>query len=230
MPTKDYLYVSEVFGPTVQGEGPYLGRRAVFLRLLGCNLTCSWCDTKYTWDFQNYPRPLLEDSKKSLDEVREMVFGAGLDEATILVISGGEPLLQWQGLEAFLDYFVADYEVHIETNGTQAPLNVPDVHYNVSPKLINANTHLEKYDHRLLRAFLLEDAIFKFVCQRPEDVDEVKQTFPYLPPDRVYIMPEGTSAQAVQEHLKAVAEYAIQNHYNLTTRLHTMVWGDERGR
>src|SRR5438046_5626962 len=45
------LVVSEIFGPTFQGEGPSLGRRCVFLRLGACNLHCRWCDTPYTWDW-----------------------------------------------------------------------------------------------------------------------------------------------------------------------------------
>ena len=46
----DLLEVSEIFGLTIQGEGPSVGRRAVFLRLRRCNLACDWCDTRYTWD------------------------------------------------------------------------------------------------------------------------------------------------------------------------------------
>ena len=47
------LKVSEIFA-SIQGEGPSAGAAAVFLRLAGCNLRCHWCDTKYTWDWQNY--------------------------------------------------------------------------------------------------------------------------------------------------------------------------------
>jgi 7-carboxy-7-deazaguanine synthase len=52
--TKPPLVVSEVFGPTIQGEGPHAGQRAAFVRLGGCNLTCTWCDTAYTWDARRY--------------------------------------------------------------------------------------------------------------------------------------------------------------------------------
>ena len=48
------LPVAEVFAPTFQGEGPYLGRSADFIRLGGCNLTCYGCDTPYTWDASRY--------------------------------------------------------------------------------------------------------------------------------------------------------------------------------
>ena len=45
------LAVSEIFGPTHQGEGPSTGRLCGFVRLARCNLSCLWCDTPYTWDW-----------------------------------------------------------------------------------------------------------------------------------------------------------------------------------
>lgn len=63
------LVVSEVFGPTHQGEGPHAGQLCAFVRLMGCNLSCSWCDTPYTWDASRYDlkaeghRMTVEDRK-----------------------------------------------------------------------------------------------------------------------------------------------------------------------
>ena len=48
------LVVSEVFGPTWQGEGPSLGRLCAFVRLGRCNLACCFCDTRYTWDWEHF--------------------------------------------------------------------------------------------------------------------------------------------------------------------------------
>ena len=56
------LKVSEIFD-SIQGEGPSTGTPSIFLRLSTCNLKCSWCDTKYTWDWQNY------DIKKEIKEI-----------------------------------------------------------------------------------------------------------------------------------------------------------------
>ena len=92
------LVVSEVFGPTVQGEGPTIGRRAAFVRLGRCNLDCSWCDTPYTWDWDRYD-PKVELHERPVAEVVAEVEAMGVDW---VVVTGGEPLLQQRRLLPFL--------------------------------------------------------------------------------------------------------------------------------
>ena len=61
-PESKKLKISEIFN-SIQGEGTFSGTSCIFLRLSTCNLKCSWCDTKYTWDWQNY------DIKKEIKEM-----------------------------------------------------------------------------------------------------------------------------------------------------------------
>ena len=75
---------------SLQGEGVTAGRPSVFLRLGTCNLSCSWCDTKYTWDWESYDYD-SEVVAMSLSEVEERVLGFGCPR---LVITGGEPMMQ----------------------------------------------------------------------------------------------------------------------------------------
>lgn len=70
---------------SLQGEGFHTGQSAFFIRLAGCNVGCSWCDTKHSWDKEKYP---LISIKKIVDEIKK----AREKGASFLVITGGEPL------------------------------------------------------------------------------------------------------------------------------------------
>lgn len=82
----DSLWVHSIF-PTIQGEGPYAGQRAVFLRLGGCSLACSWCDTEFEEECERIENAKLADL---LDEERVNAPCAG----DLCVITGGEPMRQ----------------------------------------------------------------------------------------------------------------------------------------
>lgn len=230
------LTVSEVFGPTVQGEGPSAGRRAMFLRLGRCNLDCKWCDTPYTWDWQGKNGVVFKPADELRDvSVRELVdhFAAMLGD-DLLVITGGEPMIQQRRIVQFLDVLDHD-DVEIETNGTQrAHARLGErVRFNVSPKLSGSGVARERaIDFDVLRDFDGRfGASFKFVCVDERDVAEVDQLVKQLPLARssVWIMPEGRSVDALTAHV-AVAELAIARGYNVSGRLHVTLWGDQRGR
>ena len=87
--TEPTLVISEVFGPTVQGEGPTIGRRAAFVRLGRCNLDCSWCDTPYTWDWERYD-PKVELHERPVPEIvadlvcaGESIYGVRVLQSTL---------------------------------------------------------------------------------------------------------------------------------------------------
>jgi len=102
------LDVQEVF-LSIQGEGPFTGHKAVFVRLAGCNLQCPQCDTDYTSRRQTYDIVDLIDKIKSLSS-----YG-------LIVITGGEPFRQ--NLSLFINTVldIGAYYVQVETNGTLPP-------------------------------------------------------------------------------------------------------------
>jgi len=226
------LVISEVFGPTVQGEGPSLGRRAAFVRLGRCNLDCTWCDSAYTWDWDRFD-PAVELTERSVDDVVADVEAMGVDR---VVVTGGEPLLQQRRLQPFLDAAAdRDWFVEVETNGTLAP--TPDTarlvgQFNVSPKLANSGVAPERAIVPGALAALLATgkAAFKFVVAEPADLDEVQAVVDdhHLAP--VWIMPEGTTPEAVLDGGRRLAEAVVARGWQLSTRLHILLWGDERGR
>lgn len=227
------LPLSEVFGPTVQGEGPYTGRRCGFVRLGLCNLACEWCDTPYTWDRTRYD-VAAECPDTPVPVIADRVAGMGVDT---VVLSGGEPLMHRGKL---LDLFqsVPDVDWHVETNGTIVPPSwwaEHVTHTSVSPKLITADPVKKRIKPRALAAWAdhahAGRACFKFVAATPDDVDLVEEfVFTHDVPDRaVWVMPEGVTAGDVAERGAALADRVIAAGFNLSTRLHVLTWGDRRG-
>lgn len=232
------LAVSEVFGPTVQGEGPSTGRSAVFLRFMDCNLACSWCDTPYTWDATRFDLD-AETTYRTPAELARFVHDAA---APLVVITGGEPMLLSRR-PAFLHLLERlgelPVEVEVETNGTIPPHRpVTDAaRYNVSPKLGNAGMPTTRTQrHRALHAYTAlahaGRAVFKFVASHPDDLDEVAalvDTFG-IPDRAVWIMPEGTTVVRLIDTARVLAAEVATRGWNLTPRLHALLWPGERNR
>jgi 7-carboxy-7-deazaguanine synthase len=226
------LDVNEIYGPTVQGEGPSTGKRCAFLRLSGCNLTCSWCDTPYTWDWTGLNGMAYDKAT----ETHPMPVNNVIDKllsfnVPLLVISGGEPMIQQRDLAPLVQTLKdAGKRVEIETNGTIVPLIEPS-QFNVSPKLANSGVRESKRRKIANLKHYVGKSIFKFVCQNQQDLDEVSAyaTDADIPNDDIWIMPEGTNAERLLNHLSLITDAAIGRGWNVSGRLHTMTWGLKRG-
>ncbi len=115
------LQLAEIFY-SIQGEGTWAGTPAVFVRIAGCNLACSFCDTDYALKFF-----------ASVEDVVRMVGEAG-GACPMVILTGGEPLAQAQ-TGALIDALRGDgRRVHIESNGTLYAELPSDVWLCVSPK------------------------------------------------------------------------------------------------
>jgi 7-carboxy-7-deazaguanine synthase len=106
------MQITEIF-KSIQGESSYAGLPCIFIRLTGCNLRCTWCDTEYS--FHGGETMTLEQVMKRVDD-----FGGRLVE-----ITGGEPLLQKE-VYPLMDRLLAEnYQVLLETSGERPINNVP---------------------------------------------------------------------------------------------------------
>ena len=110
-----YLEVHSVF-KTIQGEGPFAGHPAIFIRLAGCNLQCPACDTEYTKGREFLAPEII------VDRVQELAENSGI---RLVVITGGEPYRQWLN-KLFTRLIDEEFYIQVETNGT---LEIPN-YYN----------------------------------------------------------------------------------------------------
>ena len=117
MSPPDSLPVVETFH-SLQGEGHHCGRSAFFIRLAGCKVGCTWCDTKHSWPLENHPR-------RSIDALAQEAVEAARNGAAFTVITGGEPL--HHDLSRLTDV-LAEHgnETHLETSGVDRLSGSPD--------------------------------------------------------------------------------------------------------
>ncbi|MGW2652130.1 7-carboxy-7-deazaguanine synthase QueE [Streptomyces sp. NPDC001478] len=229
------LIVAECFGvdvPTFQGEGPSCGYPALFIRLSRCNLTCTKCDTKYTWDWSQFD-PRKESAKRT---VADLVAWAVSSPVELVVITGGEPLLQQVRLVPLVEELLAaGKRVEFETNGTIPPgseLVVDGVRFNVSPKIASFGMDEAKsVVPSALEAFVASGrAAFKFVASSAGDLDRIAELADSYQLAPVWVMPEGTTADAIMATTRVLANAVAARHWHLTTRLHVLAFADARGR
>jgi len=221
---------------SLQGEGPTMGEPAVFLRLHYCNLHCVWCDTPYTWDKtmkEYFSEPVEWSVEETAKKVKKLWGCENPKKIKRLVITGGEPLLWMKQIEQLI-ILLPDWNVEIETNGTIMPSEflLMICQFNCSPKLGNSkNDRKIRINIPVLKEIATRQSAFKFVVQKPEELDEIEKDFVIpanISVDKVILMPEGVSNKSLKEHSQAVAEYAKKKGYRIMGRLQINLWGKKR--
>jgi organic radical activating enzyme len=228
------LVVNETFGPTFQGEGPSAGRLARFIRLFGCHLSCTWCDTPYTHDAARFDL----DVEHRITTVEDVLAWLATGPPGLVVITGGEPLLQPHAL-ARLAKSIQDgglaTDIEVETSGTIAPtveLTGPVTRFNVSPKLAHSGlAHHQRIRPAVLAEFAATGkAVFKFVVQEVCDLDEIAELVAAHGLEPVWVMPEGTDSATVLARMRDLADPVLDRGWHLSTRLHVLLWENTRAR
>ncbi|MVN91964.1 7-carboxy-7-deazaguanine synthase QueE [Mucilaginibacter aquatilis] len=235
---------------SIQGEGKNLGKPSVFIRLSLCNLYCKWCDTDYTWNWEGTSYAHNNDAlpgyhKFAKDEMMALLSDDEINAIVTdyncknLVITGGEPLVQQKSLISLLQLLRQTnplYHIEYETNGTFIPLPEVDAlsdQYNVSVKLSNSGV---EYNERVVPEAISWFATspksnFKFVVDTNDDLNEVQQiiTDHKISNEAVFLMPQGSSVESLQQKQNWIVELCKQYNYNYSDRLHIHIWGAKRG-
>jgi 7-carboxy-7-deazaguanine synthase len=224
------MFIAETF-TSIQGEGILAGVPSHFIRTSGCNLRCRWCDTPYaSWE------PEGEQKK-----VPELIDGAVASGARHVVVTGGEPLIQWEIGVLTRGLAEAGLHITVETAGTVDPPFNCDL-LSLSPKTANSDpTDGNRDRHRRLRSDhapmvrLLErfpDYQLKFVVEDAEDLADIHELLAELgtvDPARVLLMAQGTTAEEVAERAPTVADLCLEHGFRYTPRLHLDLFGGGRG-
>ncbi|MCM3636091.1 7-carboxy-7-deazaguanine synthase QueE [Sporosarcina luteola] len=230
--------VMEVFGPTIQGEGMVIGQKTMFVRTAGCDYSCAWCDSSFTWDGTG------KSVSKRPQEIIEELKAIGGQSFSHVTISGGNPALH-KGIGELVDLCHAEgWKVAVETQATfwqDWLLRIDDITLSPKPpssKMITDFGKLDRFMEKLtdanasLKIVVFDETDFKFA----EEVHLRYPSFPFY----VQVGNDDTTttddAYLVSNLLKrfewlidlAVAS-PIMNEVKVLPQLHALVWGNKRG-
>ena len=226
------MRISEIF-ESVQGEGTNAGKESIFIRTASCNLKCSWCDTKYTWDWDNFDYN-SEVHDMTIDEIIQKLKNF---TAKNIVITGGEPLIQQDELILLLSSLPKKFFIEIETNGTILPLDrlIPLIdQWNVSPKTSNSNNLIEQCEIGNCYKFFKNHTktFFKFVVESKSDILEISNIIEKyeLDKSKILLMPQALTKNDLISKESLIQTLCEKNNFRYSSRLHVMKWGNVRGR
>jgi 7-carboxy-7-deazaguanine synthase len=224
--------ISEIF-ESIQGEGMLAGVPSLFIRASGCNLRCSWCDTPYaSW------APEGDDWT-----VEQLIERAAASPLRHVVLTGGEPMIFPDMVPLTHGLQQLGKHITIETAGT---VDQPAACHlmSISPKLSNSTPEgidggrwVEMHERARLRLDVLRSLTgryeyqLKFVVREEADLGEIRLLVDQLgaPPERVLLMPEGTSREDVLQRSVWIAELCRKTGFRYSPRLHILFYGNRRG-
>jgi len=212
--------INELF-ETIQGEGAFTGQPSIFIRLQGCPVACSWCDTKHTWDINledeiNSSAMLNKNEESqawsalSINDIINVFKEQGF-QAKHVVITGGEPAMV-DLIPLCLALEETGYSCQLETSGT-FELHVSDNCWvTVSPK-INM-----KGGYKILNSAMLRANEIKHPVATEQHVDDLKSLLQEhnIINTQVYLQPISQKERATTLAIKT----CIENNWRLSVQVH----------
>ncbi|MGD6967106.1 7-carboxy-7-deazaguanine synthase QueE [Rossellomorea vietnamensis] len=233
--------VLEIFGPTIQGEGMVIGQKTMFVRTAGCDYSCSWCDSAFTWDGSAKEDIRLLTAAEIWQELRE-IGGRRFNHVTI---SGGNPALI-TAIEELLAVFKENgISSALETQGSRWQdwfMDIDELTLSPKPPSSGMKTDFEKLDYIIERLKDHTSRSLKVVIFNAEDLEyaaNLHERYPGVP----FFLQVGNGNLAAEEGkgflsqlitdyenlIEAVTDSERLNDVRVLPQLHTYVWGNKRG-
>lgn len=236
--------VMEIFGPTIQGEGMVVGQKTMFVRTAGCDYSCSWCDSSFTWDGSGKHLIVQMTAEEIWSELKHL----GGNGFSFVTISGGNPALL-----RHLDALVAilkenNIKIGVETQGSKWQDWLYDIdELTISPKPPSSGMTT---DFSILSDMLgkLKDRnshqhiSLKIVVFNEEDYAYAKQVhlrYPTIPfylqvgNDDITSMDNARLVSHLLEKYQMLTDWVMRDEelkdVKVLPQLHALVWGNKRG-
>lgn len=214
---------------SIQGEGPYAGVPAYFLRLAGCSVGCVWCDTPYTW-----VKGQIQSVNIELDTLIEQIRNEVKDKKLICVLTGGEPIDKRylyklvKGLRKIFNF------IALETSGYMPFQYSMFDSISLSIKLSSSKVPEKKRicPSVILSGVSLPHIFFKFVIDTEQDLQEVlglQKRF-NIPDFKIWLMPCCVTREQFIEKSKWLVDRCISLGLRYCGRLQVAIWSNEKDR
>ena len=201
---------------SINGEGLKQGELAVFIRFMGCNLRCSYCDTKYSFENPKY-------TDESIDEIVKYCEDSKINNITL---TGGEPLLQ-DGIDILMNELAKrDFNIEVETNGAvsiEKYVDIPNVSFTLDYKLpvslMENKMIIDNYN------YITKNDSVKFVCGTIEDLNRMKEIinkYNLIKKTNCIISPVFNMIK-----LEDIVDFMIKNNLNgvrFSLQIHKIIW------
>ncbi len=231
----DTIRISEIFGPTIQGEGALIGQPTVFVRTGGCDYRCSWCDTMHAVDsrFRDEWQPMT--AAEIFSRVQELSGSRPI----MVSLSGGNPAIQPLG-ELITLGKSQGYQFALETQGSIAQDWFADLDVlTLSPKPPSSGmaTDFVKLDECVAAAAAVR-TVLKFVVFDDADYDYAKMVATRYPHLLVYLQPGNHAVMGeadidgIMARMRWLVDKTIADGWFTATvlpQLHVLIWGNKRG-
>ena len=204
---------------SLQWEWPNTWKPSIFVRFFGCNLCCSWCDSKYA---VNKPEWILtmtvEEVVKQISEIN----------CKHIIFTWWEPGLFEEDIAKIMNILPPSYTYEIETNGS-IPLKLIYDQINISPKL--SNSWNKPYPLKTLQNYWqrrMMNYCFKFVAKDSKDCKEILKyiTQHWIKADEVFIMPMWTDNDS--QINKEVLDFCLKNNFRYCLRTHILLFWNKK--
>jgi 7-carboxy-7-deazaguanine synthase len=224
------MFITEIF-KSIQGEGTRAGLPCIFVRLTGCNLRCTWCDTAYA--FHGGKKMNVDEVLARVDELSGRRENAKAAHATVPLVelTGGEPLLQEEIYPLADKLLAAGYTVLIETSGERFVGRLPNEVIKIVDVKCPDSGEADTFDMQNLDAINANDEV-KFVLSTRRDYEFARDfTLRHQLPQRVRAVlfspvfedPEGKwQALPPQSLVEWILADGLQ--VRLGLQLHKFVW------
>jgi len=212
----DQLRIFEIFY-SLQGESRTVGLPTVFVRLSGCPLRCTYCDTAYAFSGGDW---------MGLDEIVETVAGF---EAKYVTVTGGEPLAQKHCNDLLVKLCDAGYEVSLETSGAMSIAEVDSRVVKVMDLKTPASGEVEKNLYTNIEYLDDKDQLKFVICDEQDYQWSRSMLEKYNLAERCEVL-FSVSHQVLKE--RELADWILRDHLpvRMQIQLHKYLWGDEPGR